>query len=150
MEKIKRLNREFNLDINDNMLLKYGTANKDNPIVLYVSGKCWVTPIRLGKHKETLINSQNVFIESIKKYLCNGYDFNDRFILDYDVSLENLKIGSKKYLSFDLFIKQINVTNIKELKPMMSDKVGKMVKHLVENLENNGFLVDKTKKITQV
>lgn len=41
---MKRLNKEYKLDVCNHMIVKYGSVNKDNPQVIYVNGKCWVSP----------------------------------------------------------------------------------------------------------
>jgi hypothetical protein len=37
---MKRLNKEYKLDVCNYISLKYGTVNKDNPQVIYVACKC--------------------------------------------------------------------------------------------------------------
>ena len=41
---MKRQKKEYNLDVCNHIILKYGTVNRDNPQVIYVSGKCWISP----------------------------------------------------------------------------------------------------------
>ena len=145
---MERLNREYNLNINDKIAIKYGTANKVNPRVVYVSGKCWISPKIASNHKEYLIGLENTIRKSINTNLLNCHSFDGKYILDYDVSLENFKVGVKKFLSFDIYLRQNGdkVKQVKELIPIVSDKMIKVSNELVSNLENNGFSVTKKKK----
>ena len=41
---MKRLNKEYILDFSNDIDVRFGSVNKDDPKVIYLSGKCWVSP----------------------------------------------------------------------------------------------------------
>ena len=53
---MKRLNKEYKLDVCKHISLKYGTVNRNNPQVVYVSGKCWVSPLRNMNYADVISN----------------------------------------------------------------------------------------------
>ena len=51
---MKRLNKEYSLDINEYIDVKYGSVDKLNPVVIYVSCKGWVCPECENDYDETI------------------------------------------------------------------------------------------------
>ena len=53
---MERLNKEYYLNFNDKINLKYGSVNKNLPQVIYVCGSSWITPKFNGEYY-SIINS---------------------------------------------------------------------------------------------
>lgn len=143
----RRLNKEYKLDICEKINVKYGSVNKDNPQVIYVSGKCWISPLEKLNYAQAMEKIEKKMRRSIKLSLENSSSFNKRFILDFDVNPDNMSVGNKKFLSFDFFLRQNeeNKRPLKDIKGLLSSKVGFITNDLVFLLSESGFNVEKRK-----
>lgn len=140
---MKRLNKEYSLDVCKYMSVKYGSVNKDDPQVIYVACKCWVSPTIETDYERTISRIEKEIKKNIKLFLIDETNFTDKFILDFDINTDKFNIGDKKFLSFDLFLKQNghNVKKLKDLKEILSIGVGTVVNNLVYLFNENGFTV---------
>jgi len=144
---MKRLNKEYKLDVCKHISLKYGTVNKNNPQVVYVSGKCWVSPLKKMDYGNVIDSIEKNMRNNIKTFLIDGVNFDNKFILDFDINIENFSPNSKKFLSFDFYLRQ-NEKNKKELidlKDMFNRKVSTIANNLVYMFKENDFTIEKTK-----
>ena len=144
---MKRLNKEYKLDVCNHVTVKYGSVNKDNPQVIYVSGKCWVSPKIQMDYGYVISRIEKEMKKSIKLFLIDEINFTNRFILDFDINTDKFNIGDKKFLSFDFYLRQndSDVKKLKDLKGMLSNKVSTVVNNLVYLFKENGFTVEKRK-----
>lgn len=144
---MKRLNKEYKLDVCNHVIVKYGSVNKDNPQVIYVSGKCWVSPKHQMDYEYVISRIEKEMKKSIKLFLIDEINFTNRFILDFDINTDKFNIGDKKFLSFDFYLRQndSDVKKLKDLKEMLSNKVSTVVNNLVYLFKENGFTVEKRK-----
>lgn len=144
---MKRLNKEYKLDVCNHVIVKYGSVNKDNPQVIYVSGKCWVSPKYQMDYEYVISGIEKEMKKSIKLFLIDEINFINRFILDFDINTDKFNIGDKKFLSFDFYLRQndSDVKKLKDLKEMLSNKVSTVVNNLVYLFKENGFTVEKRK-----
>ena len=79
--------------------------------------------------------------------MADNINFTNKFILDFDVSMDDFLINKKKFVSFDFYLRQ-NETNKKPLKKLgdvLSRKVSAIANNMVEMLNENGFQVEKRK-----
>ena len=145
---MRRLKKEFKLDVSNHIIVKYGSMNKDNPQVIYVSGKCWVSPQSEMDYESIISDIEKQMRKNIKLFFMDGINFDKKFILDFDVNTDKISVGDKKFLSFDFFVKQNNETTkqLKELKTIITGKVSTIVNNLVYLLKENNFIVAKTKR----
>ena len=144
----KRLNKEITLDVCDSIVLKYGTVNKDNPKVIYVSGKCWLTPLDEMDFPCVISSVEKEFLRSVKGLMFDGNDFDGKIIMDFDVNCDKMSLGEKKFLSFDFFLRQKDgvLKSLIELKPIILSKVMPAINSLLCTFSNKNFLVAKTKR----
>lgn len=144
---MKRLNKEYKLDVCNHVIVKYGSVNKDNPQVIYVSGKCWVSPKHQMDYEYVISRIEKEMKKNIKLFLIDEINFTNRFILDFDINTDKFNIGDKKFLSFDFYLRQndSDVKKLKDLKEMLSNKVSTVVNNLVYLFKENGFTVEKRK-----
>ena len=144
---MKRLNKEYRLDVSDSVVLKYGSVNKDNPQVVYITGKCWIKPTLKNNYKKIIESAEANMRTDIKNIIADNINFTNKFILDFDVSMDDFLINKKKFVSFDFYLRQ-NETNKKPLKKLgdvLSRKVSAIANNMVEMLNENGFQVEKRK-----
>lgn len=144
---MKRLNKEYKLDVCNHISLKYGTVNRNNPQVVYISGKCWVSPQKEMDYSSVINDIEKNMRKNIKSFLIDGVNFDNKFILDFDINIDNLSPKVKKFLSFDFYLRQ-NEKNKKELadlKELFNRKISTIANNLVYSFKENDFTVDKKK-----
>ena len=142
-----RLNKEVKLNSCKNISLKYGSVNKNDPQVIYVSGKMWICPTYDGDFNEPINLVYSKFKKELSRILRNSTVFESRHILDFDLNSENLVRNKKKFFSITFFIKQkseklINLNNIKNI---VSSDFSYLFNELENDLIENEFEVSKTK-----
>lgn len=148
---MKRLTKEYKLDVCDNINLKYGTVNKDNPQVVYISGCCWISPQQLNTSYETVIDKiRNGIKRSIKSHLINTEYFDEKFIFDFETYLEDAQVGDKKYLSFDIYLRQhkTNVRKLSDLDSFINERFSVVSNDIVSLFKKNNFMINKKKDET--
>lgn len=144
---MKRLNKEYKLDVCKHISLKYGTVNKNNPQVVYVSGKCWVSPLKKMDYDNVISNIEKDMRKNIKNFLIDGVNFDNKYILDFDVNIDKLSPNEKKFLSFDFYLRQNekNKKELDELKEFFNRKISTIANNLVYMFKENDFAIQKTK-----
>ena len=145
--KMKRLNKEYKLDVCSHVSVKYGSVNRDNPQVIYVSGKCWVSPKSDADYAHVMEKAEKELRKNIKLFLIDGINFDNRFILDFDVNRDNISVGEKKFLAFDFYLRQNenHKKSLKELKSILTNRLSTIVNNLVYDFQENDFSVEKKK-----
>lgn len=144
---MKRLNKEYKLDVCSHVTVKYGTVNKENPQVIYVSGRCWVSPMSNMNYSYVMDEIEKKLRKNIRLFLMDGVNFDKRFILDFDINTDKFNVGEKKFLSFDFYLKQNeeNKRPLKELKSILRSRLSTIVNNLVYCFQENDFNVEKKK-----
>ena len=144
---MKRLNKEIKLNVCDYMNLKYGSTNKNNPQIVYISGKAWISPKFNGEYESLLNRIKFNFRKHIKKNVIESNIFENKFVLDFDLNSSNMQKDKKKFMSFDLFLKQNtnNIIALNELNMPLSNYVSCIANDLVYNFHTNDFDVAKKK-----
>jgi hypothetical protein len=144
---MKRLNKEYKLDSSDYVILKYGSVNKDNPQVVYISGKCWICPTVETDYDKVVADIESEMRKNIRKTLVDGINFDDKFILDFDISTDGLYPNRKKFLSFDFYLRQNerNKKSLVDLKQLLDSKVRYISNEMVFTFKENAFTVEKQK-----
>ena len=144
---MKRYNKEYKLDVCNHISLKYGTVNRMNPQVIYVSGKCWVAPESLMNYNDVICNIEKGMKRNIKSFLIDGVNFDNRFILDFDINVDDITPNKKKFLSFDFYLRQNekNKKELSQLKDLLDRKVSTIANNLVYMFKENEFTIDKNK-----
>ena len=143
-----RLNKEIKLNGCQNINLKFGTINKNNPQVIYVSGKMWIQPTYEGDFGKVINYTRSNFKKRLSKILKNNINFDNKHILDFDISFENMTPNKKKFCSIMVFIRQKseNILDLKAIKGIVSSDFNYLFNELENDLIENEFIVTKTKK----
>ena len=144
---MKRLNKEYKLDVCNHIILKYGSVNKDNPQVVYVSGRCWVSPQTDMDYESVVYKIEKKVRNTIKAFLMDGVNFDNKFILDFDINTDKMNKNDKKFLSFDLYLKQNenNKKTLKELKELLMHRISTVANNIVYFFKENDFEINKKK-----
>ena len=143
----KRLNKEIKLDVCNNISLKYGTVNRDNPQIVYVIGKCWISPNKKMDYERKIEKIRDKFKKRVKISFMNNETFGSKSIINFEVNSDKINLGENKFLSFDFYLKQNEnkKKNLKELKDFFTRKVKALANDLVETFKENDFEVRLTK-----
>ena len=130
---MRRLNKEYKLDVSNNVILKYGSVNKDNPQVIYISGKCWVYPTKEADYDSVIAKVESEMRKNIRNVFIDDVNFEKKFILDFDISTDGLFPNRKKFLSFDFYLRQKekNKKTLIGLKELLGRKVGAISSSMV-------------------
>ena len=145
---MKRLNKEYRLTNVGPIQMKVGTINKDDPKVVYVSGKCWLTPNSEIEYDEVFDELRKRLERRTRRMLLSKTDFLDKFILNLDINPESFILGKKKYFAFDVFFRQ-NDKEKKKLKHLVSDfnvSMSEIFGEMLNDLDNFGFSVEMAAK----
>jgi hypothetical protein len=127
--------------------LKYGTVNRNNPQVVYISGKCWLSPLKEMNYSDVIDEIEKEMKKNIKTFFIDDVNFINKFILDFDINTDNLIPKEKKFLSFDFYLRQNekNKKQLSDLKDLFSRKVSTIANNLVYMFKENDFSIEKRK-----
>ena len=70
---MKRLNKEYILDFSNDIDVRFGSVNKDDPKVIYLSGKCWVSPKFEDNYNNIFENHYNFYYYLKYNFYLNSY-----------------------------------------------------------------------------
>ena len=142
-----RLNKEIKLNSCKNISLKFGSVNKNDPQVIYVSGKMWICPTYDGDFNELIEIVYSKFKKELSKILRNSSIFESKHILDFDLNPENLVRDKKKFFSITFFVKQKSekIINLNNIKNIVSSDFSYLFSDLENDLIENEFEISKTK-----
>ena len=141
---MKRFNKEYNLTKYGSIQMKLGTINKDDPKVVYVSGRCWLTPSVEINYKEAFEEIKKNVNKKVKSVIADDDRFSNKFISNFDINPESFVLNKKKYFAFDIFFKQEenNVRKLKSLIPEFEINMNDICGEMVNELESFGFLIE--------
>ena len=103
---MKRFNKEYNLTKYGSIQMKLGTINKDDPKVIYVSGRCWLTPNIELDFKGVFEEIKKNINKKVKSVIADDDRFSNKFISNFDINPESFVLNKKKYFAFDIFFRQ--------------------------------------------
>ena len=143
---MERLNKEYDININNYVRMKYGSINRLNPIVVYINGKSWISPTFDGDYEELIRKIFNSFKKELKSQVNSSPYFDNKIVCDFDLKTSSLKENKKNFLSFEFYIKQkTNVIQLKDMKLLIKNTFKGAIDKLVDNLINNSFIMTKDK-----
>ena len=142
-----RLNKEIKVDICDNINIKYGSVNKNDPQVIYVSAKMWVSPLYNGDYNVPVSIIYNNFRKELSKCLMDSLSFESKHILDFDIIPSNFTKDKKTFCSITFFIRQKpeKIVKLNNIKSIISSKFGYLFRELERDLIENDFNISKKK-----
>ena len=124
--------------------MKLGTINKDDPKVIYVSGRCWLTPRVEINYKEAFEEIKKNVNKKVKSVIADDDRFSNKFISNFDINPESFVLNKKKYFAFDIFLRQ-EENNVRKIKSLISEfeiNTNDICGEMVNELESFGFLIE--------
>ena len=143
---MKRLSKEYCLNINDNIDVKYGSVDKTNPSVIYVNCKSWICPEEQIDYVSAMSEVFNSFKKKLKSVIVKSPYFENKFICDFDIKAASIREKKKKYISFEFLVKQKGIVySLKEIRNTVEDTFKTIIDNLVIDLKSHTFIVTKGK-----
>ena len=141
-----RLNKEYELNIDNYFDVKYGSVNRLNPLVIYITCKSWILPnkeINYKKHIDVLLNE---FKHKLKQIISKSDLFDNKFIYDDCINYTSMNMNKKNYFSFEFYIKRYDCnSNLYDLNEVIESLFKDTINDLSNKL-NNDFILTKSKK----
>lgn len=143
---MKKLNKEYNMGWSSNIPSKMGTVNKDNPQVIYICGRTWLTPSNNISFADEMLRLKHRFSRMLNGILSSSNFFHTKTVLDFDINTDNLELQKKKFLSFEFFVRQKGFVPIKDLKSIAEDTFRPLIIELDAFLQEIGATPSPNKK----
>lgn len=143
-----RLNSEKKID-NDSFKLKIGTTNKINPIVIYVEGKAFISPLEdKDDYSRDIYEMKHALKQSITSNLCEAKYFDNKYIVDFQVAASGISVNKKSFLSFQFLLRQKrdNVLKLTEIKNGSEKMINNIANALRDSIIEHNFSLSKSKK----
>lgn len=113
--ELKRKNKEYIMPSINGVSIKYGTTDKTNPQVVYITGKTWVKPTKKIDFHESIGDIRKRMEKRILNRLKTVDGMDNKYIFDLDINPLNMKVGNSKFMTFNIFLRQ-NKENVRSLK----------------------------------
>ena len=101
-----RLNKEYNLNIDDFFNVKYGFVNRLNPLVFYITCKTWILPNSGFQYQKYIKDIINKFKRNLKNNILTSSYLDNKFIYDEYINYNTMKENKKNYFSFEIYLKR--------------------------------------------
>ena len=141
---MKRTNKEINLNFINSCEISYGTTNKFNPKVVYLTCKTWVKPKENKDYHKIIEDNFITLKKELFNKISNSTIFDKNFITNFEITKSAFKINKRNFLNFEIYLKQKN--NILMLQDLENDIVTlfkPLINNLIENFENNSLTITK-------
>lgn len=143
---MKRLNKEYSLNINDYIDVKYGSVNRENPIVVYVECKSWICPLYDGDYTSAIDSVVSNCKNMLRKELIRNSKFSNKFFFDFDVKTASLRENKKSFMSFEFLVRQNEkVHNLKDIRDDIEFMFKNVIDCLAVDLNEHIFCLSKRK-----
>lgn len=143
----KRLNKVFKLNNIENATVKYGTNDKINPQVIFISFKTWIIPTF---EDETYVSVFELSKRQIKKIISSFISetniFSSKYIIDFNLNPNKLTSKGKKFMQIDIFFKQNNKECISINDNIFHSIFTMLINDIMNNLEENDFSLSNRKQ----
>ena len=96
---------------------------------------------------DVISNIEKEMRRNIKTFFIDEINFDNKYILDFDINVDNINPNEKKFLSFDFYLRQNekNKKQLGDLKDMLNRKVSTIANNLVYMFKENDFSIEKRK-----
>lgn len=129
--------------------VKIGTIDKKNPESIYIEVGTYITPTNeSGLKKDIMKTIETSFRRKIYNNIRNSPYLTTKYILDFDVAGDRMKLNKKTYIDFQCTLQQetsqlMKLTDISKNTQLYIDNI---LKDFQDELINNSFVLSKTKK----
>lgn len=135
----ERKNKEYKIKLDNSFKAKYGSTDKDNPKVVYINGSAWMIPPKIEDIKTVIPTIERNVKNFIKFEINNQQNLDKSFILDFDLKPDSIIPGRRKFISFELFVRQRETKSLSEISNEMKEMVSKITCKIERELMENEF-----------
>jgi len=145
---MKRLNKEYNIDINPSFKTKYGSTNHKKPEVIYIVGNTYISPSFESNDYVSEVNELKTSYNKLVSELISEYSsiFDKNFIFDIDLCDNRIKKAKKTFLTFELYLKQKDCKQLPEIESIIKNISTNLTHNFKEKLYTKNFLCFRNKK----
>ena len=145
---MKRLNKEYSIDINPSFKTKYGSTNHKKPEVIYIVGNTYISPSFDSSDYVSEVDELKSSYNKLVNELISEYSsiFDKNCIFDIDVCDNRIKKGKKTFLTFELYLKQKDCKQLSEIESIIKNISTNLTHNFKEKLNTKNFLCFKNKK----
>ena len=144
----RRLNLEKKIDF-DTFQPRIGTAWRDRPTSIYLTGKTYITPKnKEDEYSENLQKIETDLKADLRRFLAGDEFLDTHFILNFEVSENGIKYGKNSYCFFQVFFHQKSepYLSLLSLKDKVNPKMIEILSDIKACLEDNGFEIREKRK----
>lgn len=143
---MKRTNKEIKIKINDLCDISYGTTNKYQPKVIYLSCKTWVEPEEEKKFNSIIENIFINFKKELFKEILKSNFFDKNFISNFEIKSSSLQMHKKNFFNFEIYLKQKSkILLLPDLEENVIDLFKPLINDLIADFQNNSLILSKGK-----
>ena len=137
----KRNKKEFKIGNINGVTLKYGSTNRTDPRVLYITGKTWVRPTKENDYSDSLNRIKNRMERRILNRLRSLQSLDSKYIFDFSLTPLNMKVGRSKFMTFNLFMRQKkdNVRSLKSVGKIIDTTILPLIDEMIDDFGENYF-----------
>ena len=139
------LNREYPICKENGYMAKFGSVNREDPKVIYITARLWISPSKEFDYKESIKIVQTSFRKIVSTSLKEDDIFMDRYILDYDYFFDYVTVGKKKGFLVEMYLTQKETKKLTDIKDDVEKKTLSLLNELSFQLRDGGFDVFKDK-----
>lgn len=135
----KKLNKELKLKNANNFRITLGTINRENPKVIYVTGKAWAIPPELEDAEYAVDSIRKALRNSVRNEVSMDFNIDKRYIIDFGLKADSIIPNRRKFISFELLFRQNEVKDIRDLTESFQDKMDRITGSLSETMNELEF-----------
>lgn len=143
---MKRTNKEIKLNLTELFDISYGSTNKYNPKVIYISCKTWVEPKEEIEFDNVIGNIFTKFKKELLNRILQSDIFNRKFISNFEIKSSSLQKNKKNFFNFEIYLKQKDkVYFLNELENNVETLFKPLINNLISDFHNNSLFLTKGK-----
>lgn len=135
----KKLNKELKLKNVNNFRITLGTINRENPKVVYVTGKAWAIPPELEDAEYAVDTIKKTLRNSVRNEVSMDLNIDKRYIIDFGLKADSIIPNRRKFISFELLFRQNEVKDIRELTDSFQNKMERITENLSNKMKEFDF-----------
>ena len=112
---MKRLNKEYKLNVNEKFSTKYGSVNSKNPEVIYMIINTYISPSFISEnYDDSILKLKSNILKSINSDIKHNAIFSNKSIINLELCESGIKYGKKSFFHAEVYLFQNKLNNLKE------------------------------------
>lgn len=123
--------------------MTYGIKHKQIKSVFSIDGDCWITCLTKQDYAEALDWIESQMRKRLVQFLKDNEWLEYKFIFDFGLAPNNMKIGKSKFLNFSIFFKLKEERKMNSIKSKVEFEIVPLIDEMKKDFETCGFQVGK-------